>query len=168
MNTWITADLHLGHANIIKYCNRPYKDVEEMNASLIKNWNEKVCLEDVVIVLGDFAWEKRFDEIKKKYLEKLNGKKVFVKGNHDKTKSTSNLENLVIEYNGKKIFCTHNPTDANMAYKTNLVGHVHDLWKTKELGKTKLVNVGVDVNNFYPISIAEVLGSAVSAKTKNE
>ena len=67
MNTWITADCHFGHANIIKYCKRPFKDLEEMNAILIKNWNERVSPGDIVIVLGDFAWESSFDKIKERY-----------------------------------------------------------------------------------------------------
>lgn len=161
MNIWLTADTHFGHANIIKYCKRPFKDLNGMNAGLIKKWNEKVNPGDTVVVLGDFAWEKRYDEIKQKYLEKLNGNILFVKGNHDRIRYTSRHENLIIKNGETEIFCTHNPVDVDTSYNINFVGHVHDLWKTKEVvcnGRTtKLVNVGVDVNNFQPISLVEAL-----------
>lgn len=74
------ADTHFGHENIIKYCNRPFRDVEEMDKVLIKNWNETVSNDDVVLMLGDFAFGK--DKIEE-YTPKLHGKKILIKGNHD-------------------------------------------------------------------------------------
>ncbi len=162
MRTWFTSDLHFGHSNIIKYCERPFKDATEMDAVLIEKWNERVAPKDLVIVLGDFAWQKDYAEIKKRYIDNLNGIILLVRGNHDySTLPFPDIFGLVIEGNKEELFCTHNPADANPAYKTNLVGHVHGLWKTKDVvcGETitRLVNVGVDVNSFYPISIAEAL-----------
>src|SRR6056297_469802 len=55
MATWFTADLHFGHRNIIDYCDRPFADVEEMNRTLVGNWNATVDGDDVVWVVGDFA-----------------------------------------------------------------------------------------------------------------
>lgn len=78
--TWLTSDLHFGHANVIKYCNRPFLDVNEMNEILIKNWNEVVSLEDTIYVLGDFAMAARYVE---QVLPRLNGKKILILGNHD-------------------------------------------------------------------------------------
>ena len=60
---FITADLHLGHANIIRYCGRPYRDVNEMNEDLIRRWNSVVSDNDRVFFLGDFA----LGDIEKKY-----------------------------------------------------------------------------------------------------
>ena len=53
---FVTSDLHFGHKNIIKYENRPFKDVEEMDQKLIENWNNKVGKDDTVYILGDFSW----------------------------------------------------------------------------------------------------------------
>ena len=52
---FLIGDLHFGHRNIIKYCNRPFKDVEDMTEKLIKNWNSVVGKNDIVYVDGDFA-----------------------------------------------------------------------------------------------------------------
>ena len=52
---WFTSDTHFSHCNIIKYCNRPFKDVDEMNKILIQNWNNVVRPDDIVWHLGDFA-----------------------------------------------------------------------------------------------------------------
>lgn len=81
MKIFVISDSHFGHANIIKYCNRPFKTTEEMDAIMIKNWNETVSNKDVVIHLGDFALgtKERCAEI----VSKLNGKKILILGNHD-------------------------------------------------------------------------------------
>ena len=65
MKYFIISDTHFGHTNVIKYCNRPFKDIEEMDKTLIKNWNETVSNKDVVIHLGDFAFcsKERAEEI---------------------------------------------------------------------------------------------------------
>lgn len=78
---WYTADLHFGHANIIKYCNRPFKDVDHMNVGLMERWNSLVGKNDIVWILGDFAlsWTQT-----KKWGPLLNGFKILVPGNHDR------------------------------------------------------------------------------------
>ena len=78
---YVTADLHLGHANIIKYCGRPYNDVDEMNADLICRWNNVVKDNDRIFFLGDFALGNIERVIKWGHM--LKGKKVFIYGNHD-------------------------------------------------------------------------------------
>ena len=57
VNTFFTSDTHFGHANIIKYCNRPFSSLEEMNSTIIRNWNEMVKPEDTVFFLGDFCFK---------------------------------------------------------------------------------------------------------------
>ncbi len=171
MKTWFTSDTHFGHANIIKYCKRPFRDLEHMDRTIIRNWNERVKEEDFVIFLGDFIFKNTINMsgrgegtiwTAERYIKKLNGNITFVCGNHDNNNSlNSKIKSLVIEIGGKKIFCTHNPVDIDMRYGINLVGHVHELWKTKkvisERQTTNLVNVGVDVNKFRPISINEIM-----------
>lgn len=78
---WFTADQHFWHSRIIKHANRPFDSVEEMNKTLIDNWNDCVKPTDTVYVLGDMFWcgRKKAEPIVKSLL----GKKILVKGNHD-------------------------------------------------------------------------------------
>ena len=82
-NVWFTSDSHFYHANIIKYCNRPFASVEEMNEKLIENWNSVVGKDDLVWCLGDFCLgpdqKKHIPEL----VSKLNGRINLVLGNHD-------------------------------------------------------------------------------------
>ena len=55
-NMFFTSDTHWGHANSIKYCNRPFIDVVEMDEQLIDNWNSVVKANDEVWQLGDFSF----------------------------------------------------------------------------------------------------------------
>jgi calcineurin-like phosphoesterase family protein len=82
MQTWFTADTHFGHENIITYCRRPFDSVEAMRAELVQRWNDRVAVDDRVLVLGDFALG-RVDE-SLKVLDELNGVKELVVGNHDR------------------------------------------------------------------------------------
>lgn len=75
-----TADLHFDHANIIKYCDRPFADVDEMNEGLVQRWNAVVSPGDRVTVLGDFSLSTKSLH----WVRKLNGRKVLVAGNHDR------------------------------------------------------------------------------------
>lgn len=79
---FFTSDLHLSHANVIKYDNRPFKTVEEMDTTLINNWNSVVKDGDLVYVLGDFGFAPlgRIKEL----LDALNGTKYLILGNHDR------------------------------------------------------------------------------------
>lgn len=81
VNVWFTSDLHFGHKNILKYCNRPWNTVEEMDQGLLDNWNSVVQEDDIVFDLGDFAFasSKRWKEI----LGRLRGKHYLVLGNHE-------------------------------------------------------------------------------------
>lgn len=87
MNIWITSDWHIGHFNIIRYCDRPFKTVEEMNETIIKRYNHRVRNEDVCYFLGDNG------EITKEMMTRMNGKKILIVGNHDK-KSVEHYYNI--------------------------------------------------------------------------
>lgn len=80
-NLWFTADLHVGHRNIIDYCGRPYTSVDDMTARLRDSWNERVAPDDDVWVLGDVAMGKRADTVP--LLADFHGTKHLVAGNHD-------------------------------------------------------------------------------------
>lgn len=79
MSTWYTADLHLGHENIIRLCDRPFADAAEMNKALVENWNALVQPGDAVWVLGDVALSTKNLGV----VGDLNGEKILVAGNHD-------------------------------------------------------------------------------------
>jgi len=80
--TFFTADHHFKHTNIIRYCNRRYKDINDMGEALICYWNAKVGKYDTVYYLGDFVFGGHKDA--QAYLERLNGVIYFIRGNHDK------------------------------------------------------------------------------------
>jgi len=166
MKNWFSSDYHLGHANIIKYCERPFVDVEEMSATIIKNHNQRVKKEDTVFFLGDFCFrnspggkegEGKLDKAEF-YINQLNGRFVFIKGNHDKNNSMKTpIERVIIKYGGKKVCMVHNPIHADSNYELNFVGHVHEKWKIRPLGETSImVNVGVDVWGFKPVTYEEI------------
>jgi len=172
---YFSSDLHLGHINIIKYCKRPFDDVNEMNDYLIKKWNERVKEEDTVFYLGDFCFKTGQEGIglsAKEYINKLNGNIIFVSGNHDKNNSLKTIINsIIITIAKKRILLIHNPIDLFKIPKyENVVdfvfcGHVHEKWKVRLKGQFKhknktnkipIINVGVDMWNFHPIKFEEI------------
>jgi calcineurin-like phosphoesterase family protein len=82
MEHWITADLHLGHTNIITYSGRPFRDADEMNECIVERWNEVVAPNDRVLVLGDVAMRKIDQTLG--VSARLHGYKVLLAGNHDR------------------------------------------------------------------------------------
>lgn len=167
MNYWWTSDTHFGHANIIKYCDRPFKDVDEMNCKLIENMNSRVKPEDTVFFLGDFCFKnskggKEGEGLiysANSYIEQLQGNWVFVKGNHDRNNSLKTcIEKVYIKFGGRRMCMIHNPFHADPQVEINLCGHVHEKWKFRKLNENSdLINVGVDVWNFFPISFDEIM-----------
>lgn len=82
MKRYFTSDFHFDHANVIKYCNRPFVDVDEMNRVMLNAWNSVVTDADEVYFLGDFC----FNGNKALWwLSQLKGKIIFISGNHDQT-----------------------------------------------------------------------------------
>jgi calcineurin-like phosphoesterase family protein len=174
MATFFTSDHHFGHANIIRYCGRPYGSVGEMNFDLTRRWNEVVAPGDHVWYLGDFAMGDR--TAWPAYVAGLNGRITLVRGNHDADPRTMRAagfaevsENLVVEVDGKKLWLNHFPpaaTDgadykgrrgyvrpqAPAAYDVALCGHVHEKWTVENA----TVNVGVDRWDFRPISLSQI------------
>jgi calcineurin-like phosphoesterase family protein len=156
MNTYFTSDTHLQHANIIKYCNRPFKNVDEMDETIITNWNSIVKHDDLVYHLGDIG----FGDIKN-VLRRLNGKIVLIRGSHDKSalavperfESTSSL--LEIKIDRQYITLCHYAMRSwprSFHGSWHLFGHSHG--RLPPLGKS--FDVGVDNHNFYPWSLDEI------------
>lgn len=80
---FFTSDLHFGHENVIRFDNRPFNAVEEMDEEMIKRWNAKVSKGDIVYVLGDFIWKAATNEAVS-IIRRLNGQIILIKGNHDR------------------------------------------------------------------------------------
>jgi len=161
-NIYFTSDLHYGHSNIIKYCLRPYENVQEMNKALQENWNNVVDKDDTIYQLGDFCFGGK-PEI---YLQFLNGNIIHILGNHDKPRHIGILEKeLNIQYNGLNILLIHNIEHVNKNIKDIdliLCGHVHEKWKFNNFRTLyniiiPVINVGVDVWNYAPVDIDEIV-----------
>lgn len=155
---------HFGHKNILKHSNRPFKTIEEHDIVLIERWNSKVSRRDTIFHLGDFCW-RNFDY----YFNKLNGSIRFVEGNHDelakknKKRFASYDKLLEIKIKNQSIVLCHYAlvTWRKKHYGSiMLAGHSHhNLPAIRRDGTAlgKILDVGVDGNNYYPYSLDEVL-----------
>ncbi len=131
---FIIADTHFGHANIIKYCNRPFNDVVSMDEKLIKNWNSVVKPNDIVYHLGDFAFKNYQNSNITNLVNKLNGKIYLIRGNHDRS-SIAFYNNHGLEViptktllEDKKFILSHRPIpdkDIPDGF-INIHGHIHN------------------------------------------
>lgn len=170
---FFTSDTHFNHANIIRYCQRPFKDTAEMNETLIANWNRTVGNDDIVFHLGDFCLGGAAEWTQ--MLDRLNGRIYLILGNHDlkniRQGFIDRFEHVAmqmrIEVGKKKIYLSHYPFLCfEGGYKTDvwqLFGHVHtrssntgiDAGRLQHLYPTQF-DVGVDNNNFTPLSFDQV------------
>jgi calcineurin-like phosphoesterase family protein len=102
--SFITADFHLNHQNILKYCNRPYGSVEEMEDGIVAEVCSKVKNDDIVYHLGDFLFNAKYTEFERIF-DRLPGKWCFVLGNHDR--HTIELWSESLKRNGRILDITH-------------------------------------------------------------
>lgn len=165
---FFTSDHHFGHENIIKFCNRPFENVREMNEQLIERWNEKIEPNDHVYHLGDFGLT--YKENLATILDQLNGKKYLIVGNHE----SAALQNKgkfkwVKEYHELKVkdsLCKNGVQRIilfHYAMRTwrgegrgnwHLYGHSHG--NLPDLEDKLAFDIGVDNHDFYPLSYEEV------------
>ncbi len=162
-NTWFTSDLHLGHTNVIKYCNRPFKDVDDMNENIINNFNACVQPQDTVYILGDVVLCKG-DKINS-FLCRLNGHKHLIFGNHDKDIRKEKYKHWFawtgdykeIKVLDQKLILMHYAMRTwNRQHKGawQLYGHSHN--NLPELPTLMSMDVGIDAHNYSPVSFDEV------------
>lgn len=167
-NIFFTADHHFGHANIIKFSERPFESLEHMNEELIKRWNEKIGKDDTVYHLGDVSLGK--PDFTKEILDQLNGKIHLIKGNHeysalripDRFEWIKDYHEFYVEdedaNQGKqKIILLHyamRTWNGSHHGTWQLYGHSHGTLPDDELSLS--LDVGVDCHNFYPVSYDEV------------
>lgn len=162
-----TADPHFGHANILKFCNRPFRDVPEMDARILLNYQNVVCPHDDLWILGDFTFAGIDDSIHVSgMLRSIPGRKHLVTGNHDKhwvrnLPEWASVHDLVeIKDAGHRVTLCHYPmiTFAGARHGAiQMFGHVHQNWA----GSRNSVNVGVDLWDFRPITLEDVKSRAL-------
>ena len=168
---YYTADLHLGHYNIIKHCDRPFTGIEEMDDHLITAWNSRVQKNDIIYILGDLMFRNRASP--EKYLQRMKGKKHLLLGNHDNkwvkkvdmTKYFDSVERLTEVSDGQNryVLC-HYPLMSwnHMARGSYMIhGHIHNNRETHYFELLRrmpgLLNAGVDINHFYPVGLDELI-----------
>lgn len=177
---FFTADEHYYHRNIIRYCNRPFKDLNEMHKTFIELHNEVVSPSDTVFHVGDFAMVgKNQHEMITAILKKLNGTHHLILGNHDKIKpftyvnagftSVHTSYEIDLPYlkrfslfpqqrslGYEKLILNHDPSVYCICKNTILVcGHIHTLFKVMK--DKKVINVGVDMWDYQPLSLTKLI-----------
>lgn len=164
---FVISDTHWGHANIIKYCNRPFKDVHEMDAIMIDNWHATVKPEDIVYHLGDVYMPIKGDDKQARWdrLTKLPGRKRLILGNHDNGKNqllNKMFEKIVMwryfkEFNA---LLTHVPVHPRSLVNgkdratVNFHGHIHN---NEDMKDDRYKNVCVEVMNYKPVELESLI-----------
>ena len=168
---FLTSDTHFGDSTIMKYVDRPFKDVEEMDRVLIENINETVGEEDTLYILGDFTMEGDLTEVTH-YLDQINCKYIrMIIGNHDRRFVINGLQSpfkskkdyCEFDYNeikpyGKMFCLSHYPMLSwNDRYFGSIMchGHMHSSKRSNDINAwqhVKRFDVGVDANDYKPVS----------------
>jgi len=163
INNFFASDYHLSHNNVIKYDNRPFVDVSEMNETIINNHNSVVKQDDNFYFLGDFSFGSLASA--ELYLQRLNGNKFFIKGNHDKRDIIKLYQKYgiylggleEIKINETKIVLSHYAMrvwDKSHHGSYHLYGHSHGSLENKPWGKS--MDVGIMLNNYFPFSFEQI------------
>lgn len=168
-NTFFTSDHHFGHNNIIRFCDRPFESVDEMDEILIERWNQKVRKHDRVYHLGDFAMTKNKEKVGE-IIDRLNGKIYLIKGNHESS-ALQHKEKFewIKDYFELKI---NDPDSSNGNRKIMLFHYAMRTWRGSHHGNWHLYghshgtlpdlpnehcfDIGVDCHDFYPLEFEEV------------
>lgn len=190
---YFVSDTHFDHSNIVRYCDRPFNSGREMNKQLISKWNKTVSNGDTVLFGGDLSISsnpKRSAELNRK----LNGSIILLKGNHDGFNGSEvpfpvqKSTYFTYEYRGKEyeFYYSHFPSDyqerttrddsrVQPKYARtpewfdgwNIHGHVHnnDMNEYPFVNHVeKSINIGVDVTNYKPVSIEQIVGAIRKGK----
>jgi calcineurin-like phosphoesterase family protein len=160
VETFFTSDTHFGHRNIITLCSRPFLSVEEMDETIIENWNRTIGKNDVVWHLGDFTLLGEGEAIA--YRKRLNGKINFIWGNHDRN-AVRNLHMWESSQFAREIkvgdstitLCHYGMRVWNKSHHGALMlyGHSHG----RLPGNNQSLDVGVDSWNFTPVNLHQIL-----------
>jgi calcineurin-like phosphoesterase family protein len=168
MKTWITSDLHYGHQNIMKFCPvtraKYNNDVNYMNEQMVAEWNALVQPDDLVYLLGDVAFLPA--QKATEYMRRCNGRKILVKGNHDKKivndKSFCSCfesihDYLEITYDKAFIVMFHYPVyDHNGAGRGSIMLHGHKHGGAHNI-PGRIMDVGMDATGVIVSDLSEIV-----------
>jgi calcineurin-like phosphoesterase family protein len=158
---YIISDLHLDHDNIIEYCDRPFDTVEEMNTTLVEQWNDVIDPDDSVLYGGDLTIRTSAAALLD-WVEQLNGEIVFLLGNHDETilerhDSVQFVESYQFEHRGIPFDAVHDPKDAPSTPRGWVLhGHHHNNWPKRfplVSHENRWVNFSVELLDYRPLSL---------------
>ena len=159
MSVFMISDTNFCHNYIITYCNRPFNNTDEMNQFIIQKWNETVTDEDTIYLLGDFCLGAKETIIS--IGQQLKGKKILVKGNHDrgtnKTYFDAGFEQIInkpIIY-AEKYILSHHPFEGLPQGFYNICGHLHPE-NNYNSEQPYVFNVGIEANNYKPVLFEEI------------
>lgn len=158
---FVTGDQHFNHEKIIHHCQRPFKDVDEMNETIIINWNSKIRENDLVYCLGDMVWAGDAKEI----LDRLNGKIIYVPSMEythelalkykDRFEEISPLITIELQkYQTYLTFCHYCFRTWPKSHYNSWSVFAHSHGRLKPIGKSH--DAGVDNNKFFPLSFDEI------------
>lgn len=169
VETWFTSDTHFNHANIIAYSNRPFRDLEEMTAAIVTNWNSLVRPGDTVFHLGDFAlsYGSKHGPLIESLLGMLNGNKWLITGNHDRKEvvksrkwvAVKDYHEIKVDFGGvhkqRIVMCHYAMQVWNQMHRGSWMLHGHSHGSLRDIGGKKL-DVGVDVHGYKPVNLDDV------------
>jgi calcineurin-like phosphoesterase family protein len=178
MTTWVTSDLHFGHKNIMTFCrearSRFKLDLDYMNETMVKEWNETIAPEDTVYILGDVAFLPA--QKATEYMRRLNGTKILVEGNHDRKLLNDPSfrrcfaevhQYLAITYNGTRVVMFHYPIaewDQMHRGAVHLHGHLHG--GASGMEKYRCRDMGMDATGFIAVSMERAIADAMTGEIK--
>ncbi len=161
-DTWFTADFHFGHANIMRYCSRPFATVDEMDHAILERLNASVKANDILYFLGDFCMGSQTRAIA--YRRRIRCKKIFaVPGNHDKQarklrEEFAWLDHLAeVSIHGQPIVLCHYALrvwNRSNHGSWQLYGHSHG--RLADIPNSLSMDVGVDTHHFRPWHYDEI------------
>lgn len=154
---WVISDLHFNHAKLIENKIRP----ANYEKKIIRSWNRQAKDDDIIIILGDLSWTSDLS-----FLEKLKGRKILVRGNHDyKTCETYMkyfdfaCDKFSMQYRGKNIVFSHCPLK-EFDEDINIHGHLHNSHnkRFKEFNLTyRHYLVSLELQGYRLFSLNEIL-----------
>jgi len=159
--TYIWSDQHFFHKNVIDFSERPYMNIDEMNETLVANYNDYVGDDDICFWVGDvgFGNTTQINEL----LEQCNGYKILIIGNHDfngKRRRKLNFDETHLIYNldvpGVSLVLTHYPMDNIYLPWFNVHGHLHNYPKL-DTGNVLHFNVNCEAHQYRPAHINEII-----------